>query len=142
MQGVYENRYEKSMISLSEVSNTELKSDALHILDNYNQDYLIVKYRGSENPVKIYKDGTERLMEVSLYDTSNRISYIINELSFSFVEKQTYDMPKSIDDFNIGMVVECLSGSKWIKRQVIDPKSEYDKIYKLLIKYDRVRIPN
>jgi len=134
--------YEKSMISVCGIDNPELRKDVFHILDNYDQNYLIVKYRGNRNPVKIYKDGTERQMEAVLYDNDvNNVSYILNELLFSFVESRLYVKPKSIDDFKIGLIVECLSGDKWIQREVLDPKSEYDKIYKLLIKYDKVRIP-
>ena len=39
------------------------------------------------------------------------------------------------------MIVECLSNDNWIKKSINNVSLEYDKIYKLLIKYNKVRIP-
>ena len=38
------------------------------------------------------------------------------------------------------MIIEYLNMNKWIKKEIIDPNSEWDKMLKLLIKYDKIRV--
>ena len=38
------------------------------------------------------------------------------------------------------MLVEYLNNNKWYQKTVEDPNSEWDDIWKLLIKYDKVRV--
>jgi hypothetical protein len=38
------------------------------------------------------------------------------------------------------MLVEYFNKDKWYERLVEDPSQEYEKIYKLLIKYNKVRV--
>lgn len=142
IKGFYEGKFENSMIAVSNVDNNELRMDAIHIMDHFDQESVIVKYHGETNAKKVFSNGEEKPMGVVMYNTDakNR-SYILNELSFAFVEKQSYFRPKSVSDLRVGMIVEYLSGDKWLQRRVVNPEREYDKMYKLLIKYDKVRIP-
>jgi hypothetical protein len=39
------------------------------------------------------------------------------------------------------MLVEYQNNNKWYERIVRNPKEEWEKLYKLLTKYDKVRIP-
>jgi hypothetical protein len=57
------------------------------------------------------------------------------------VEKQLYIFPNSKKDFKSGMVVEYFSNNKWIEKRVDNVDLEFDKIYALMIKYNKVRIP-
>ena len=43
-------------------------------------------------------------------------------------------------NFKVGMVIEYLNKDKWFKKRVEDPNSEYEKMYKLFIKYDKIRV--
>ena len=77
-----------------------------------------------------------------MYNTdSKNKSYIHGGLSFSFVEQQFYFFPIKREDFKIGMVVESLSNNKWIEKRVYNPDVEFEKMYGLLIKYNKIRIP-
>jgi hypothetical protein len=38
------------------------------------------------------------------------------------------------------MLVEYLNNNKWCEKLVENPNEEYEKLYKLLIKYDKVRV--
>jgi hypothetical protein len=80
-------------------------------------------------------------MDISLYNTdSDNVSYLYNGLSFSFIEQQRYWRPTKKEDFRVGMLVEYLNNNKWYQKTVEDPNSEWDDIWKLLIKYDKVRV--
>jgi len=70
----------------------------------------------------------------------NRTSYLYEGLSFSFKEKIRYSKPKSKDDLKIGMIVEYQNKGKWVGYEIKNPQEDYDKLFKLLIKYDKVRI--
>jgi hypothetical protein len=38
------------------------------------------------------------------------------------------------------MLVEFMNNNKWYKQKVENPSLEYDGLYKLLIKYDKIRV--
>ena len=81
-------------------------------------------------------------MDIILYNTdSNNRSYILNGLSFSFIEEQQYYIPRKKDDFKVGMIVELFSNNKWIEKKVHNPEIEFEKMYALLMKYNKIRIP-
>ena len=44
------------------------------------------------------------------------------------------------EDFKVGMIVEYLNNKNWIKREVKNIDVEYEDLYKLLIKYDKIRV--
>jgi hypothetical protein len=68
------------------------------------------------------------------------MSYLHNGTSFSFVESKRYWKPTKKEDFRVGMLVEYFNKDKWYERKVENPNEEYEKLYKLLIKYDKVRV--
>lgn len=142
IKGYYQGKFENSVIAFTNLSNDELRKDALHILKHFEQDCLIVKYRDEQGAKKIFEDGQEKPLGILLYNTdSENKSYIYDGLSFSFVEQQLYYFPKKKDDFKSGMIVEYFSNNKWIEKKVIDPDLEFEKLYNLLMKYDKIRIP-
>ena len=142
IKGYYQGKFENSVIAFTNSPNDELRKDALHILKHFEQDCLIVKYRDEQGAKKIFEDGKEKPLGILLYNTdSENKSYIYDVLSFSFVEQQLYYFPKKKDDFKSGMIVEYFSNNKWIEKKVIDPDLEFEKLYNLLMKYDKIRIP-
>lgn len=142
IKGYYEGKFEDSIMAFSDKDSNEIFNDCIHMMEYFNQDCVIVKYKNDTSAKKIFKDGQERPLGILLYNTdSNNKSYIHDGLSFSFVEKQLYYFPKSKDDFKTGVIVECFSNNKWIEKRVINPDLEFDKMYALLIKYNKVRIP-
>ena len=38
------------------------------------------------------------------------------------------------------MVVEYLNNNKWFEKEVEDPKQDWEKMFKLLAKYDKLRV--
>lgn len=141
IKGYYKENYENAAISFGRVDNDNLRNDVLLILNYSDENSAIIKYTGESQIRRIFKDGSEDLMEIVMYNTdSNNMSYIHNGISFSFVESVRYWKPKIKEDFRVGMMVEYFSNNKWCEKKVENPFEEYEKLYKLLIKYDKVRV--
>ncbi len=141
LQGYYQGNYEESAIAFSDIDNDELRKDLIFLLNHFRQNCGIIKYKGETGAKKIFNDGSERPLGIVLYNTdAENISYLYNGLSFSFVEQARYWKPTKKEDFKIGMIVEYLNNKNWIKREVKNLDDEYDNLYKLLIKYDKIRV--
>lgn len=142
IKGYYQGKFEDSLIAFTELDSSELRKDCLHMMEYFDQDCVIVKYRNENSAKKIFNDGQEKPLGILLYNTdSDNKSYIHDGLSFSFVEKQLYYFPKEKSDFKSGMLIECFSNNKWIEKKVVNPDVEFDKMYSLLMKYNKIRIP-
>lgn len=141
IKGYYQGQYEDSAMALSNIDNDELRKDLIFLLNHFHQDCGIIKYIGETNAKKVFRDGSEKPLGITLYNTdSENISYLYNGLSFSFVEQVRYWKPNKPEDFRIGMIVEYLNNNKWHQRKVENPKQEWDDMYKLLSKYDKLRV--
>ncbi len=141
IQGYYQGQYEDCVIAFSNIDNDELRKDLVFLLNHFHQDSCVIKYLGETGVKKLFRDGSEKIMDISLYNTdSDNVSYLYNGLSFSFIEQQRYWRPTKKEDFRVGMLVEYLNNNKWYQKTVEDPNSEWDDIWKLLIKYDKVRV--
>ena len=141
IKGYYKGQYEESVIAHGRVDNDTLRKDTIFLLSNFNEDCAIIKYSGESNAKKIFRDGSEIPMGVIMYNTDDdNMSYLHNGVSFSFVESKRYWKPTKKEDFRVGMLVEYFNNNKWCERLVENPSDEYEKLYKLLIKYDKVRV--
>ena len=142
IKGYFEGVFEDSIMAFGRTDNEELRNDILFLLGHFNEKNAIVKYLGESDAKKVFFNGSEEPMEIVMFNTneSNK-SYIHGGISFSFVEKTRYWKPRTQDDLKIGMVVEYQNNNKWYERIVRNPKEEWEKLYKLLTKYDKVRIP-
>ncbi len=141
IQGYYQDVYEDSALAFSSIDNDELRKDLIFLLNHFRQDCGIIKYKGETGVKKIFSDGSEKPMGIVLYNTdSENISYLYNGLSFSFVEQVRYWKPTKKEDFKIGMIVEYLNNKNWIKREVKNIDDEFNNLYQLLIKYDKIRV--
>ena len=140
--GYYEGKYEKSFLAISSSNNNDdLRFDAIYVMDQFNQDSVIVKYKLDESVSKIYNDGSEKNLSLLVYDSNlNNKSYLYNGISFSFVENKRYFFPKKKEDLKDGMLIEYFNNNKWSQRYISNIDIEFDKMYKLLIKYEKVRI--
>lgn len=138
----YRGSYTDSVISYGRVDNDNLRKDVLFLLNKFNQESAIIKYIGESIIRRIYKDGSEVMVDINLYSTDfEKESYIYNGYSFSFTEKKRYIFPTKKEDIKIGMIVEFFNNNKWVEKKVFNPDLEYDNLYKLLMKYNKVRIP-
>jgi hypothetical protein len=80
-------------------------------------------------------------MGIVLYNTdSDNISYLHNGVSFSFVEQVRYWKPNKLEDFKVGMIVEYLNNNKWFEKKIENPVDEWNRMFKLLSKYDKLRV--
>lgn len=141
IKGYYKGQYENSALAFSSVDNDELRKDLIFLLNHFHQDCGFIKYFGESGVKKVFSDGSEKPMGITLYNTDDEnISYLYNGLSFSFVEQVRYWKPTKVEDFKVGMIVEYLNNNKWYQKTVEDPKNDWDKMFKLLTKYDKVRV--
>jgi hypothetical protein len=138
----YKGIFEDSILVYGTKNNDLLREDTLHILNEFHQNSAIIKYIGETETKKIFKNGSENPMSIIMYNTdSENKSYLHNGVSFAFTEKTRYWKPSKKEDFKSGMVIEYLNNkNKWCERLVDNPNEEWEKLYKLLIKYDKVRI--
>jgi hypothetical protein len=141
IKGYYDGIFENSFIAVSSENNETLRKDALLLMNELKQDSLIIKYNSEESAKRISKDGSERLLSINLYSDSNEKLYLYNGLSFSFMEQKRYFFPKKKEDIKNGSIIEYFNQNKWNKKTVLDLDTEYESLYKLLIKYEKLRIP-
>ena len=90
---------------------------------------------------KIIFDGNEIPVEIQYYDNNeNKKTYIHEGISFTLTDKKRYFFPKNKKDLKIGMVVEYFNNNRWCSKQVSNIDLEYEKMYALLIKYEKLRV--
>ena len=141
IKGYYHGKYEDSVIAWSKVDNDTLRQDILQLLQIFHQECAIVKYRGETGAKKIFKDGSEKPLGIAMYNTdSDNVSYLYNGVSFSFVEQNRYWKPTKKEDFKVGMLVEYFNKNEWFEKEVKNIDEDYEKFFKLLIKYDKLRV--
>jgi len=143
ISGYFEGRFDESIMAFGSGTNDDMRRDALFVLGKFHEKSAILKYLGESEAKRIFFDGSEDPMEIVMYNTdSSKKSYIHEGISFSFAEKQRYWMPKRQEDIKAGMVVEYMNNNKWYERIVVDPRIEWEKMYRLLVKYEKIRIPS
>jgi hypothetical protein len=142
VKGYYEGKYENSFLAIpNQESNDDLRKDALLLLKTFNQDCVIIKYLGEESATKIQEDGSEKPLETLVYNSDlNNKTYLYDGVSFSFVEKKRYFFPTKKEDLKTGMVLEYLHNTNWVKKEVFDLEREYLDLYKLMMKYNKLRV--
>lgn len=134
--------YNKSFMAICNTNNDRLREDSITLMEEITYcKEIIVKYSGEDENKKIFLNGSERLLSVSIYENnSDKKIYLYNGISFSFTEKKRYRQLTDRSQLKPGMVVEFLNNDRWIEKEVGDISIEYDRLYKLLIKYDKLRV--
>ena len=138
----YENNvYEKNYIAVTYENNDKLREESIFILNKFNKDHIYVKYKGETNLTKINFDGTECPINVNYYDQNfDRKSYIYEGISFTLNEKRRHFFPKKKEELKQGMLIEYFNNNIWSQKKVVNLDSEYEKMYKLLMKYEKIRV--
>jgi len=131
-----------SLLAYKDCDNNELRYDAIELMDKFRQNFVIIKYKEENTAKKILHDGRENLLGIVNYTgDENNHNFFVEGTPFSFEPQKRYRKPKRIEDFKPGMTIEFLNNEKqWVKKKVKDPEVEYKRMYKLLIKYDKIRI--
>jgi len=133
--------YEKNYLAICSEDNDVLRSESIYMMNEFNKDEIIVKYRGDVMLSKIIFDGNEVPVEVNYYDNNeSKKTYIHEGISFTLNEKKRYFFPKKKSDLKSGMMVEYFNNNKWSPKMVNNIDIEYDRMYSLLMKYEKVRI--
>jgi len=139
--GFYNNKYEKSFIAITSYDNNSLRFDAIYLIDKFNQDSVIVKYNGDKEATKITKDGNEKSLSLLVYNSEHKNrTYLYNGVSFSFLENKKFFFPRKKEELKNGMIIEYFNNNKWNELPVNNLDTQYDKMFKLLMKYDKLRI--
>ncbi len=142
IKGYSKGIFEDVVIAFGKVDNDDLRRDSLFILDHFHCESAIIKYIGESDIKRVSRDGTESLLEFIMYNTNSDLtSYIHNGMSFSFAEKVRYWKPTKKEDLKEGMIVEYSSNNKWYEKKIKNTTEEWEKLFKLLIKYEKVRVP-
>ena len=133
--------YEKNYLALCPNNNDVLRQESIYIMNEFNKDEIIIKYKGDNLLSKIIFDGNEIPLEVIYYDNNEKKKNYIHEgISFTLNEKKRYFFPKKKDDLKSGMLVEYFNNNKWHSKQVSNIDIEYERMYKLLMKYEKIRV--
>ncbi len=135
--------HRNSFIGVSSLTdNDEIRKEALDILNFLKLESAVLKYKDQNEPVRIHNSGQEQDLVFDFYSDylSDRKSYVMEGLSFSFDVKPKFFYPKKKEHLKSGMIVEFFNNNRWNQKTIIDVDSEYEKLYKLLIKYEKLRI--
>lgn len=142
LKSYWRKKYYKNVIAIKDLSNNELRNEVIYILDKLNIKRGIIKYKGEDKLKRIDNDGTENKLDVVYYNTNdNVITYIYDDVAFSLKKSKEYWTPKSKNDFKMGMIVEYFNKDNWVQHKINNPSEEWDGLFKLLLKYNKVRIP-
>lgn len=136
------NIKENSIFAICPDDNNTLRKDSLFLMDKFGQDSIIVKYKNDIEFKLIEKTGEEFLLNIKLYPdlNENQKLYIFNSLSFLFEKKKRYFFPSKKEHIKKGMIVEYLNEDRWIPKTIHNLDLEYEKMYKLLMKYQKMRV--
>jgi hypothetical protein len=139
--GHYKGLNERSILAFpNKDDNDSVRMDGLYLLEIFHQDSIIIKYNKTPKATKILSDGSEKPLGVILYDSDlENKTYLYDGLSFSFIEEKMYYFPKLKSELKEGMIVEYLNENTWKKKQISNLDLEYESLYKLLIKYNKLR---
>lgn len=140
---VSEKNHTKGFFALIESSdNDTLRKEVLTILEFMNIDSAFLKYANQKNPVMIKKSGEEVPHIMKLNENSeNHKNFIVDGFCFYFKSEIRYHYPKNKSHLKNGMIVEYLNDKTWTQREIKDVETEFDRMYNLLIKYNKLRVP-
>lgn len=132
-----------SYYAYKDCSNDELRYDAIELMDAFKQNYVICKYTGETEAKKIIFDGRESLLGIVKYEgNDNNHNFFVEGNTFSFEPRKRYWTPTKVDNFKENMIVEIMNNNgQWVEKKIKDPEVEFERMFKLLIKYNKIRIP-
>jgi hypothetical protein len=110
-------------------------------MNQFRKNEVILKWKYETLLTKMTTEGLEYSMEVNFYDNNlDKKIYIHEGISFSLNEKKRYFFPAKKEDLCSGMIIEYFNNNKWNQKEISDLDNEYEKMYKLLMKYEKIRV--
>lgn len=139
--GYYDGNSEKSIVAYNiNKTSDQLRRDCLWLLEKYNQNCAVIKYKTDSFTKKIFKDGREKgLKNIEFNPDIASMSYFYNGLSFSFAETKNYSFLSNKEQLRVGMIVEYFNGLEWKEKLVENIDTEWVNSYNLLSKYKKIR---
>lgn len=139
----YSNTVNRYYIGLTNVDNDKLREEAIFIMEQFYMNEIYIKYKNSDNITKINKNGEEFMNIINYYDNDySKKIFMYEGISFTLNEQKRFAIPRSKSDLKNGMIVEYLNNDNiWKERIINDINSEYDRTYRLMMKYEKIRIP-
>jgi hypothetical protein len=129
-------------IPKNNIDQRTIKEDVMSPILKMGCKRAVVKYPGKTHPSLLFPNGSEKPLNPIPYNTDgSRLTYIVEHLTFAFDEMRTYVFIEKKEELHNNMIVECHDGTKWVERQIIDRDTEYEQLYKLMMKYRKVRVP-
>jgi hypothetical protein len=129
----------KAILTYSSISNSELEKDTLFILEHFEEDHAYIKFKDTTEIQRISKYNINPV-SVSMYESNDdQLKYIIGEYSFSFNKMDKYMLLEKKEQITEGMCLEYFNDNKWNKTIVNDVDKEWNSMYSLLSKYNKLR---
>ena len=137
------NEHSKVFLAYKDTDADEVRYDAIELMYEYKQSFCIIKYKGETKVKKITYEGMEYpLGEVEYQGDENNINFFVEGKAVSFQPQKRYFYPTKKEDFKVGQTIEIKNNNhQWTEMTVTLPDVEYDRMFKLLIKYKKIRIP-
>jgi hypothetical protein len=133
--------YDRSFLAYGQDDNDSLRSDAIAYMRESTEPDVVVKYSGTTGLTLISRDGSEYPLSVHPYDGSEGVrAFIHGSDCFTLRRERRYRMVETREEIKRGMVMEYFNNNKWNEVRVSDPDTEYDRMYRLLIKYNKLRV--
>ena len=135
------NQYKKNILAITSDDNNTIRKDSIFLIEQFDLNGTYVKYNDEKVITYIDKLGKEYINDIKFYDNDiNKKQYLFEGISFTINKLNRYYFPKSKGDLKNGLVVEIYNNNNWIERDIHNIDIEYDRMYKLLMKYEKVRI--
>lgn len=123
------------------VESKRLKYDISNLYNLSIIERAYIKYDNSGYIHEVFSGGEEESFKITYFPTNENTEFFIyKNYSFSINNFKKYWKPSEEKDFKEGMVVELLNNNNWITMKVENPQKEFNDIYKLFIKYDKIRV--
>lgn len=140
IKGYFNGQFENSFIGISNDCNNVLRKDAIFLLEELSNKNMIIKYHNEEYPKMIFSDGSEVILNASIYEINeNYKTYIYNGLSFSFTPQKRYRYLSNRLELKNDMIVEYFNNDNWVEKKILNVEIEYNNMYKLLMQYGKLR---
>lgn len=131
----------KAFICTSEYINDddEVRRSAIELQNDNIISECLINYN-NYGVVRLRKDGYEEQTICKVYETDTTYPiYIKDNISYSYPTSDRYIPITNKDQLRIGMLVELYSNGEWLEKFVDNLTVDYDNIYSLFIKHNKIR---
>lgn len=116
-----------------------VRKSALEFIEDEIITECIIHYK-NYGVIRLRTDGYEEPTLCSVYNlTTTYPIYIKDSISYSFPKSDRYINITDRSQLRVGMLVELFNNGEWVEKFVSNIDEEYEKIYKLFIKYNKIR---